>query len=318
MAVDSPLAGVMDNPYYDWSPIVGRPRLTWPGGARIALGVILTLESMSWYPAEGVVLPPAVARIRPGAYPGTPDIHTISQWEYGNRVGAFRVLDVLQRHGITPVVAMDVRVAERAPFLVRRLQDLGAEFVGHGLSADQMITQAMPAAEEQALISDTLERLSAVVGGPVRGWHGSEYAESARTVRLLAAAGLDYVLDWPNDEQPAPMKVPDGRMLNLPVAVELDDIFATYEHHITAPALKQVSVDYFDRLYADGAETGRLLLLNVHPWLTGQPFRIRYFADVIDHICGHPAIWKATGAQIADWYRLLLVDPPGQRDPVTA
>jgi peptidoglycan/xylan/chitin deacetylase (PgdA/CDA1 family) len=306
MAADSPLAGMMDNPYYDWSPLVARPKLTWPGGASIALGVMLTLESMSWYPAEGTVLPSVVARMRPGAYPDTPDIHSISQWEYGNRVGVFRVLDVLARHAITPIAAMDVRVAERSPFLVKRLHDMGAEFVGHGLSADQMITEAMPEGEEKALIDGTLERLSATVGTPVRGWHGSEYAESSRTVRLLAAAGLDYVLDWPNDEQPCPMKVPEGRMLNLPVAVELDDIFATFDHQITAAELKRVSIDYFDRLYADGAETGRLLLLNVHPWVTGQPFRIRYFADVIDHICSHTAIWKATGAQIADWYRSVM------------
>jgi allantoinase len=306
MAVDSPLARVLDNPYYDWSPLPGRPRLTWPGGANVALGVVLTLENMSWYPAEGTALPSTVARMRPGAYPNTPDIHTISQWEYGNRVGVFRVLDVLERHAIVPVVAMDARVAERSPFLVKRLVGLGAEFVGHGVSADQMITEAMPEEQEKALIDDTLGRLSAAVGGRVRGWHGSEYAESSRTVRLLAAAGLDYTLDWPNDEQPAPMKVPEGQMLSLPVAVELDDVAADFQHHITAAELRQVSIDYFDRLYADGTETGRLLLLNVHPWLTGQPFRIRYFADVIDHICGHPAIWKATGAQIADWYRSVM------------
>lgn len=306
MAVDSPLARVMDNPYYDWSHLTARPRLSWPGGANIALGVMLTLESMAWYPAEDAVLPSTVTRFRPGAYPNTPDIHSISQWEYGNRVGVFRVLDVLEQHSVVPIVAMDVRVAERSPFLVKRLADLGAEFVGHGLSADQMITEAMSEDEEKALIAETLGRLSAAVGGQVRGWHGSEYAESSRTVRLLAAAGLDYVLDWPNDEQPSAMKVPEGRMLNLPVAVELDDVFADFQHHITAAELRQVSIDYVDRLYADGAETGRLLLLNVHPWLTGQPFRIRYFADVIDHICGHAAIWKATGAEIADWYRSVM------------
>jgi peptidoglycan/xylan/chitin deacetylase (PgdA/CDA1 family) len=75
----------------------------------------------------------------------------------------------------------------------------------------------------------------------------------------------------------------------------------------TGKVLKgKVSTDYFDRLYTDGAETGRLLLLNVHPWLTGQPFRIRYFNDVIDYVCRHAGTWKATGAEIADWYRSVM------------
>lgn len=303
MAVDSPLARVMDNPYYDWSPIVGRPKLTWPGEARVALGVMLTLESMSWYPAPDTVLPSAVTRFRHGAYPNTPDIHTISQWEYGNRVGAFRVLDVLERHGITPIVAIDVRTAERSPYLIERLQSMGAEFVGHGLSADQLITEAMDEDAERALIGETLDRLSAVIGGPVRGWHGSEYAESSRTVRLLAEVGLDYVLDWPNDEQPSPMEVPSGRMLNVPVAIELDDVFAVSDHLITVQELTRVMVDHFDRLYADGAENGRLLLLNVHPWVSGQPYRIRHFAAAVAHFCAQPAVWRATGAEIVDWYR---------------
>lgn len=302
-AADSPLAGVTDNPYTTWSPIVSRPRLAWPDDARIALGVMITLETMAWYPEPGTVLPSLVARVRPGAYPSTPDIHSISQWEYGNRVGVFRVVEVLRRHGIRPLVAIDAVVAERSPYLVDHLRDAGAEFVGHGISADRTISEAMPADAERALITETIRRLSAATGATVRGWHGSEYGESTRTVRLLAEAGLDYVLDWPNDEQPSPMQVPQGRMLNLPVAVELDDLFATYDHHITVHELERVTADYADRLHRDGADTGRLLLLNVHPWLTGQPFRIRSFERSIDHICALPGIWKATGSEIADWYR---------------
>jgi len=253
MATESPVAGLMDNPYTEWSPIVARPRLNWPGEARVALGVMVTLENMAWYPDPPHVLPSLVSRIRPGAYPETPDIHAISQWEYGNRVGVFRVVDVLKRHGITPVIAMDVVVAERSPFLVSYLRDAGAEFVGHGISADQTISERMPAETEKALIAGTIARLTAVTGRTIRGWHGSEYAESTRTVELLAAAGLDYVLDWPNDEQPGEMMVPRGSMLNIPVAVELDDLFAAFDHHITADELRQVTTDYFDRLYQDAA-----------------------------------------------------------------
>jgi peptidoglycan/xylan/chitin deacetylase (PgdA/CDA1 family) len=292
-----------ENPYYSWSPIAYRPKLQWPDGARVALGVLLTLENLDWYPPAGARIPSIVQRQRPGVYPAVPDIDSISQPEYGNRVGVFRVLDVLDRHGITPFVAMDVAVAERSPFLVEHLRARGVEFVGHGLSSEQMITEAMTEADERRLIADTLARLSALTGERIRGWHGSEYGESSRTVRLLAEAGLDYVLDWPNDEQPTPMQVPAGELTNVPVAFELDDVFGFVMHVQTPPQLQQLMVDAFDRLYLDGADSGRLLVLNVHPWLTGQPYRIKYLDAALNHMCGHAAVWKATGAEIVDWYR---------------
>lgn len=292
----------MDNPYYDWSPLAFRPTLRWPHNANVALGVLITLEHLAWYPPADSTIASLIGS-PVGGYPSIPEPHHLSQWEYGNRVGVFRVMDVLERNGIAPTVAMDVSVAEHAPYLVRYLRDRGAEFVGHGLSSEQLITEAMPEQQEARLIQDTLTRLTELTGGPVRGWHGVEYWESSRTVRLLAAAGVDYVLDWPNDEQPHRMKVPVGRMTNLPVALELDDVLAVTQHHITASALRAVMTDSFDRLYLDGQTTGRLLMLNVHPWVTGHPYRIKHFAAAIDHMCARPAVWKATGGQIVDRYR---------------
>jgi peptidoglycan/xylan/chitin deacetylase (PgdA/CDA1 family) len=181
----------MDNPYYDWSPIYTRPVLRWPDNARVAVGVLILLESMDWYPAPGSVVPPTIRTFRPQAYPAIPDIHSTSQYEYGNRVGVFRVMDVLQRHGVTPTVAMDAAVAERSPFLVDYLLERGVEFVGHGISSDRMITEAMTEAEERSLVRDALSRIAAATGASVRGWVGSEYGESSRTVRLLAECGLE-------------------------------------------------------------------------------------------------------------------------------
>jgi peptidoglycan/xylan/chitin deacetylase (PgdA/CDA1 family) len=299
---ESPLAGTMDNPYYDWSPIHTRPTLRWPDGARIAFGVVLTLESLDWYPPPDVVVPPTVKSLRPHAYPAIPDVHATSQYEYGNRVGVFRIMDVLQRYGVTPMVAMDATVAERSPFLVEYLSQRGVEFVGHGPSADRMITEAMPEAEEAELIQDSLDRLIAATGAMPRGWVGSEYGESSRTVRLLAEQGLDYVLDWPNDEQPHRMKVPVGRMVNLPVMIELDDLLTHVTRFIAVQRFSRMIIEQFDRLYDDAATTGRLFLLPVRPWIMGQPFRIKYFDEAIAAIVGRREVWAATGGAIVDAY----------------
>jgi allantoinase len=299
---ESPLAGVMDNPYYDWSPISTRPRLQWPHDAQIAFGVIVSLEHMDWYPPAGTVVPPTVKGFRPDAYPAIPDLHNISQYEYGNRVGVFRIMEVLDRHDVPATVAMDAAVARRAPFLVDYLRGRDVEFLGHGLSSDQMITEQMPEAEERAIIAGSLAAIEAATGQRPRGWIGSEYGESSRTIALLAEHGVEYVLDWPTDEQPHMMKVPAGRMVNMPVMIELDDVFTHVGRTIPVQRFARMITEQFDRLYADGATTGRLFLLNVHPWVMGHPFRIKYFEEAIAHIMAEPGVWAATGAEIMDAY----------------
>ncbi len=295
----TPAPGVMDNPYYDWSPIGERPVLRWPGDARVAVAVVLSLEHADWYPPEGTLVPPS---LRSGPYPRVLDLHTVSQYEYGNRVGVFRITDVLDRHGIRPTVAMDAAVMRRSPFLVDHLLSLRAEFVGHGVSSDQLISQAMTQEEELRQIATAAEQVTAATGRPPRGWLGAEYGESSRTVALLAAQGFDYVLDWPTDEQPHPMKVPTGVMTNLPVMIELDDVVTHIGRFIPVQRFARMITEQFDRLYEDGSMTGRVFVLNVHPWVMGQPFRIRYFAEAMRHLASHERVWFATGAEIVDAY----------------
>jgi peptidoglycan/xylan/chitin deacetylase (PgdA/CDA1 family) len=266
------------------------------------VGVLLTLEHFEWYPPEGTALPPSIQYNPFGTYPGSPHI-ALSYVEYGNRVGIFRVLDVLERYAIRPTVALDVQVAERAPFLVTYLKDRGAEFVGRGIASNRLIDERLTESDERESIRTTRKLLRQLTGTSPRGWHGPDYSESSRTVSLLAESGFDYVLDWPNDEQPCHMKVPTGQMTNLPSMIELDDVRSLQVHAITAPHLQRVMTEQFDRLFQDGATTGRLFLINVHPWLTGQPHRIKYFDRALKHVMSHPHVWAATGGQIVDWYR---------------
>lgn len=129
-----------------------------------------------------------------------------------------------------------------------------------------------------------------------------EFGESARTPALLAEAGVEYLFDWPNDEQPYPLTVPKGRMLSLPVMIELDDLYTRRMRRLPPHRLSTLMIEAFDRLYADGEHAGRLLVLSVHPWITGQPFHIRGFLDALAHIVQHPAVWSARAGDIADWY----------------
>jgi allantoinase len=110
------------------------------------------------------------------------------------------------------------------------------------------------------------------------------------------------VLDWPNDEQPYRMTVPKGELVSLPTLVELDDVYAHWHRRVTIWRWERMVKEAFDTLHADGAKNGRLLTLSLHPWLIGQPHRIKSLDDALAYICEHANVWPATGREIADWY----------------
>ena len=287
----------MDHPHYDWSPVVTRKKLSWPGDARVALCLIVNLEHLEWTPPENSFQTPSLYN-RP-----LPDYRGYSHREYGHRVGIFRVLDVLQKHGISATVAMDALTAQNYPYLVNHCLRRGCEIIGHGISVSQVISSKMSEDEERAYIRKSITALEDATGSAPRGWLGPEYGESARTPALLAEAGVDYLCDWANDEQPYLMKTPLGRLFALPVMLDMNDAFALSERGFPVHEYAEMVKDGFDTMYADAATSGRLLALNLHPWIMGQPFRISYLDEVLGHVMSNTEVWAATGGQIIDWYK---------------
>ena len=299
----------MDHDHYDWSPLnAGRPVLAWPEGARVALCVVVTLEHMEWSRAPGSYqLPNLAGGYGQGPFP---DVTAWSHREYGHRVGIFRVLDALDTHGIKPTIAMDAITAEHYPFLVRHCRTRGDEVIGHGISVSQMITSRMSEEEERDYIRASVQSLTRAIGTAPLGWLGPEYGESTRTPRLLAEAGIRYVCDWVNDEQPYPLKVPQGELYALPISLPVDDLNALWDRRMDIDRYGAMIKETFDALYREGAHSGRLLVLHLHPWLIGQPFRIGCLEDALSHIMRREGVWAATGAEIVDWYRRI---PPVAR-----
>src|SRR5688572_13383514 len=287
----------MDHDHYDWSPLnAARAKIEWPGKARVALCVIVVLEHAEWKrPPDNF----QVANLAGGYGWGPfPDFTAWSHREYGNRVGVFRVLDVLKKHGIKPTVAIDALTAEHYPFIVRHCIERGCELIAHGISANRMITSRMSEEEERDYIRTSIDAVARATGTAPHGWLGPESGESARTPQLLARAGIRYVCDWANDEQPYRMKVPQGELSALPVSLPLDDLNALWERHIDEDAYVTMIRETFDTLYREGAENGRLLTLTLHPFLVGQPFRIGCLDAALGYIMQHDAVWSATGMEI--------------------
>jgi peptidoglycan/xylan/chitin deacetylase (PgdA/CDA1 family) len=291
----------MDHEHYDWSPVSTRGALRWPEQARVALCALINLEHTEWSPPEGSFQPAGLAGgVSPRPFP---DYARLTHRDYGHRVGIFRVLDVLEKHGIKPTVAMDALTAEHYPYLVRHCLGRGCEIIGHGVAASQMITSRMSEQEERQYIQTSVEAIKRATGAAPLGWLGPEYGESARTPQLLAQAGIRYVCDWVNDEQPYRMKTQQGELFALPMLIELDDIHALWERRVAIDRYGKLLQESFDMLYRDGAHSGRLLGLHLHPWLIGQPFRIGFLDEALGYMMRRQSVWAASGSEIIDWYR---------------
>ena len=166
-----------------------------------------------------------------------------------------------------------------------------------------MITSLMSEQQERDYISTSLEALTRATGIRPVGWLGPEYGESARTPQLLADAGIRYVCDWVNDDQPYAMKVTPGELHALPVTLPLDDVIALWDRRMDIDRYEQMIRDTFETLYREGENNGRLIVLHLHPWLIGQPFRIGCLHSALRHIVRHPGVWAASGKEIIDHYQ---------------
>lgn len=287
----------MDHPHYAWSPLIKRGVLRWPGGARVAVGVIVVLEHVEWQAPAGAYRAPTLGM------PNFPSIAQHSLRDYGHRVGVFRLLDLLIKHGLVPTIAMDKTTAEEYPFLARYVAERGYEVIAHGVARTQMVTSTMSEPEERAYIRSSITAVERATGTRPAGWFGPDYGESERTPRLLAEEGITYVCDWPNDDQPYRMTTPTGELYALPPTYDLDDHVALMERGLPMDGYADLLREAAGQLHEDGAHNGRLLLPVLRPWLTGQPFRASHLDEALGDVMRKPGIWAASGSQIIAWYR---------------
>ena len=161
-----------------------------------------------------------------------------------------------------------------------------------------------PEADERAIIAKTLEILSQATDGRVRGWLSPGKSESHATLALIAAAGLDYVCDWVNDDMPYPMRTKAGPIMSMPHPSDIDDYAILVQNHHTEDDFTDQLCDQFDALYRETERHGgRIMAISLHPWIIGQPYRIGALEKALAHIMGHASVWAATGGEILDAFK---------------
>ncbi|MEO5830051.1 MAG: polysaccharide deacetylase family protein, partial [Rhodanobacter sp.] len=230
-----------------------------------------------------------------------PDLRHYTLRDYGNRVGVFRVLDALKKYGLQASLAVNGELAQRYPALLRRLHDTGFELLGHGWNMDSIHYGGLDAAREREWIERSLAALAPYASQPIRGWLSPARSQSENTPELLRAAGLDWCADWVNDELPYAFNTREGELAIMPLSLELEDRFIVTEQlHAESEYADQV-IDAIDFLLDEARRTGhgRMLAVNIHPWVMGQPHRIKHLERIFAHFAVHTdAIWNAAPSEI--------------------
>ncbi len=280
----------MENTRYPFWPLPQRPPLKLPNDARIAVWLIPNIEHFR---------PDQVGEA--GRTPGSIDLHAYAERDYGNRVGVWRIMDVLDKYGARATVALNADVCRFERGVVEAGVERRWEWMGHGMSNSQRLVGLDEAAERQ-LIGKVAKIIKDTTGTAPRGWLGPGRQQTPNTVDLLVEAGFSYLADWAADELPFPVKARSGHLVALPYS-NISDIsgFVRWSWH--ADDLYRYACEHFDTLYEEAEKGARIISLAVHPYLTGRPPRIKWLDKSLKYITSHKGVWLTTGGEIADWYQ---------------
>lgn len=283
----------MDNPLFDYSAIVDRAHRPFPGGARVAVWVGVNVEHYQYgKPALSLVEETKTL---------VPDSLNYGWRDYGVRVGIFRLVEGLARIGVRGSALVNTEVLTRYRPVVSAIADAGWCWVAHGRDNSTLQT-GMPVDVERQYLREVTEEFTAGLGRRPNGWLGPVRASSHHTNALLADLGYRYALDWGNDDQVYPFTVPSGELLSIPYSIEINDIVAYGIHGYTGPQFRGAILDHVETLSEQGDRWPSVLGLSIHPFLSGQPARLRHLVEALREIAAAGSVWMTTSDEIADWY----------------
>jgi peptidoglycan/xylan/chitin deacetylase (PgdA/CDA1 family) len=278
-----------------YTPAYARPPLApFPGGARLAVHLIVNVEVWDYaQPMPRTALPPP-----PGG--GTvPDVPNFAWYQYGQRVGIWRLIDTIARHSARATLSVNSRVCREYPEIIARTVAEGWEMMPHGVVQRTMATVD----DEAAVIAEALDELETATGTRPRGWLGPALVETPRTLDLLAAAGLDYCCDWgPADDLPYDLRAESRRMIAIPYPVDTNDIVVYAVERHPAEELYTRCAAALQTLAEESARAPRVLAIALHPYLTGTAHRIAVLDRILTEARDRHGACFMTAAELTDWY----------------
>lgn len=288
-------------PYLGWPE--RRRDWAWPGGAKLAVYLGVNLEHFAFGEGLGAELAPGGPQ---------PDVLNHAWRDYGNRVGAWRLLEMLDALRLPATVLLNSAMYAHAPALVAAHRARGDEIAGHGRTNSER-QSVLEEAAERALIEESTAAIAAHEGRAPRGWLSPWIAESRVTPDLLAEAGYAYTLNWCMDDQPVWMATRSGRpLLSVPYPQEVNDIPAIVARKDGAERFAaMIQADLEERLEQvarDGVP--QVMGIALHPYIIGQPYRLRALRPALAAIAARrdAGVWVTTAGAVFDHAAAL---PPG-------
>jgi peptidoglycan/xylan/chitin deacetylase (PgdA/CDA1 family) len=289
---------------YDYIPLPKRNPLRWPGGARVA--VVLTFNLETWDITKPTSKPYYAGgpSILPDILPGdTPDFPNYTWREYGQRVGLWRLYELFDSLGVKASCTTNAVTFDRRREMVDACLERGWELLPHNWEQGELLTDyAQDPQKEREVVQRTLAKFASYTGRKAKGWLSSSLRGTLQTADILAEAGCSFYCDIMNDDQPYLLRTPHGPIVATPYSNEINDFTFITRKNYTTDQFRDALIEEFDVLYEEGAKTGRIMNVGLHPHVSGRAHRVRALRQFIEHVLSRPDVWWPKREDMASWY----------------
>lgn len=277
------------------------PDFTWPNGARLAVDLVINYEDGAerngW---DGDTEREPLVEAKYDVPDGERELFTESTYEYGSRVGIWRIMDALDQRRLTSTVFAAARAFERNPEVTKAIVDRGYDIAGHGYR--WVPHTGMTREQEKANIQDCVDTIRRLTGRTVQGWF-TRPPNTVNTRELLAECGLTYDAGSVSDDIPYWEDVAGKPFLIVPYSLDVNDTKFFKNQFFTGDDFARYALDCLDVLLAESVRRPRMMSIGLHPRIIGRPARMAGLLRVLDRLAGRSDVWIPGRDHIAGFWR---------------
>jgi peptidoglycan/xylan/chitin deacetylase (PgdA/CDA1 family) len=279
---------------YAYSAITRRRDYHWPGKKRLAVYIGFNVEHFDFGAGLGAALGPKSPE---------PDVLNYSWRDYGNRVGVWRCFELFDSLKLPVGALINTALYGYCPEVVEAHVRRGDELIGHGHTNSERQAD-LSEDKERALLEfcrKTIQEKSKVAP---RGWLSPWISESFVTPDLLKETGYEYTLNWCHDDQPTQLDTRAGKLWSVPYPQELNDIPMIALRQMDGRDFADMIVDNYDEMLRQSKQQPLVMGIALHPYLVGQPYRLRHLRRALQHIVKQKKAWLTTPGKILDTFQV--------------